>query len=75
MLPVTAYQVRQTTGYTFDYHSPGPEGFPVAGSTIVVGIGHNMYRVSINAPALTYDTALEWYFNPMLQSFQVLPNP
>ncbi|MFQ5577235.1 MAG: hypothetical protein ACE5G8_09650 [Anaerolineae bacterium] len=75
MLPVTAYRVGQTTGYTFDYLYPGPEGFAVAGSIIAVGIGDAIYRVSISAPALTYDTALEWYFNPMLQSFQVLPPP
>ena len=71
-LPVTAYQAGQGSGYTADYLYQNEEGLAVAGSIIVTGIDDHLYHVSISAPAVLYDEALEW-FNPMLQSFKVLP--
>lgn len=71
-LPVTPYQVGQTTGYTVDYLYNTADGTPTAASIIAVGVDANIYLVSISAPAAAYEEALTW-FNPMMQSFKVLP--
>lgn len=72
-LPLTPYQAGQGSGYTIDYLYTDETGLPVAGSIIATGIGDKLYHISITAPAPIYEQALVW-FNPMLQSFQFLPD-
>lgn len=72
-LPLTPYQAGQGSGYTIDYLYTDGTGLPVAGSIIATGIGDKLYHISITAPAPIYEQALAW-FNPMLQSFQFLPD-
>lgn len=71
MLPVEAYQANQITGYTFDYLYTPPSGAAIAGSMIAVGVKDTLYRITISAPAPTYEAALEW-FNMIMSSFQIL---
>ncbi len=71
-LPLTPYQAGQATGYTADYLYQDETGLPIAGSIIVTGIDDKLYHISITAPAPLYEAALAW-FNPMMQSFRVLP--
>jgi len=71
MLPLSNFQAGDVSGYTFDYLYTNPSGKQIAGSIIALGVGDAIYRISISSPAPVYPTALEW-FNPMLQSFQVL---
>lgn len=70
-LPITPYQVGQTTGYTIDYLYTSELGIPTAGSMITVGVEDTIYHIVITAPAQTYAIALNW-FNPIMQSFQIL---
>jgi hypothetical protein len=72
-LPLTPYQAGQGSGYTIDYLYTDETGLPIAGSIIATARGDKLYHISITAPALVYEEALVW-FNPMLQSFQFLPD-
>ena len=70
--PIESYQTGLGSGYTVDYLYAGDDGLPMAGSIIVTQADARLYQITIAAPALVYEEALDW-FNPMLQSFQLLP--
>lgn len=70
-VPIQAYQQDQIGGYTTDYLYTNAEGVPIAGSIITTLVNNRLFHVAIIAPAQLYEDALLW-FNPMMQSFQVL---
>ena len=71
-LPITAYQAGQAEGYTVDYLYTDEAGIAFAGSIIATAIDDKLYHITLDAPAVLYDDALSW-FNPMMQSFKILP--
>lgn len=71
MLPIMPYQVEDTIGFTFDFLYIGPNQKPYAGSVIIATANERVYKVTISAPALSYEESLVW-FNSIMQSFQII---
>jgi hypothetical protein len=72
-LPPTKFPLDTLTGITVDFLYTAQDGTEMAGS-VITATGHDkIYRIVFTAPAEIYETALQW-FNPMYQSFKVLPS-
>lgn len=71
-LPPQEYPLGPLTGITIDYLYQADDGTAMAGSIIVAIEDDKRYRIIFHAPAQYYEAMLQW-FNPMLDSFQILP--
>lgn len=70
--PAEPYLTDGAAGTSIDYLYINADGQPVAGSLIATPLEDRLLRITLEAPAEQYSAALLW-FNPMLQSFRVLP--
>jgi hypothetical protein len=71
--PVETFQLDQITdGATIDFLYTAADGTAKAGSIITAASEGKLYRVVFSSSAEVYQFALQW-FNPMYQSFKILP--
>ena len=71
-LAPTEFPLDTVTGATIDFLYTTEKDVAMAGSVITAAHDDQMYRVVFTAPAEFYGAALQW-FNPMYQSFKILP--
>ena len=71
--PIEQFQLDQVTdGATIDFLYTAADGTGKAGSIITAVSDGKQYQVVFSASAGAYQAALQW-FNPMYQSFKILP--